>query len=48
MAHKWDYEYPCNVWESLPFWVRWPAAVLVILYFLGGLIAGTVGILRLG
>lgn len=38
-VHKWDYPYPGNMWETWPWWFRWPAAVVIAIYFLGGMIA---------
>lgn len=33
-------------WDRTPAWIRWPVLVLLVLYMVGGLIAGTVGLLR--
>ncbi len=38
MAHRWDYEHPTCLWEQWPWWLRWPAAVVMILYFGAALI----------
>ncbi len=38
MTHKWDYEHPDCLWEEMPFYIRWPAAVLAVLYFGGALL----------
>ena len=35
MTHKWNYRNPVNLWEKMPFWIRWPLAVLAIIYFGG-------------
>lgn len=36
--NAWEYEYPCNAWESMPWFVRWPLAVILILCFGGALL----------
>lgn len=46
-VHKWDYPYPCNMWESWPWWMRWPIAAAITLYFGGSIIAFTIGMSRL-
>lgn len=33
-THRWDYVYPSNLWETWPWWFRWPVAVAVAVYFL--------------
>jgi hypothetical protein len=38
MSHRWDYEHPGCLWESWPWWFRWPAAVVMTLYFGGALV----------
>lgn len=38
-VHRWDYPHPCNLWETWPWWLRWPIAGLLAIYFLGGLLA---------
>jgi hypothetical protein len=47
IVHKWDYEYPINLWERWPWWFRWPMAIAAILYFGGGLLIGLLGLLGL-
>ncbi len=27
----WDYKHPINVWESMPWFIRWPLAVVFII-----------------
>jgi hypothetical protein len=46
MTHKWDYEHPINLWESMPFWIRWPVGVAAICYFGGGFLIGILLMLR--
>lgn len=45
MTHKWNYKYPTNAWERMPWWLRWTVGIMLVLYFGGGLIAGTVALL---
>lgn len=47
-THRWDYRYPGSTWEKMPFWIRWPLAVVFAIYFGGGLLAGIIGLMRLG
>lgn len=44
MKHRWDYEEPVNWWEAMPWWVRWPLVLALVVYFGGGLLAGTVAL----
>lgn len=44
--HKWDYEYPTCLWEELTWWVRWPMAMGLILFFGGAIIAPIISLLR--
>jgi hypothetical protein len=46
MTHKWDYKYPGNFWETMPWWVRWPLAVLLTCYIGGGMLAFTIAMLH--
>ena len=32
-THRWDYPYPSNNWERMPWWMRWPVLFLVVLWF---------------
>jgi len=37
MTHKWDYEHPHNLWESQPWWLRWPLMfifIVVVIFFM--------------
>lgn len=45
-VHKWDYEHPTCLWESWPWWFRWPAAAAIAIYFGGGFLAGVILIMR--
>lgn len=38
-VHKWDYQNPTCLWEECPWWFRWPAAVAIAGYFIGGIAA---------
>lgn len=34
----WNYDHPICLWEEWPWWFRWPAAILAVLYFGGALL----------
>ena len=36
--NKWDYEQPINLWESLPWWFRWPMAAIFIVWLITALL----------
>lgn len=44
--NSWEYEHPINAWESMPWFIRWPLAVMVSLYFGGAFLIGLVGLFR--
>lgn len=34
----WNYDHPIDLWESWPWWFRWPAGVALTIYFGGALL----------
>lgn len=44
MTHRWNYEYPNNAWERMPWQIRWPVGLAMIIYFGGALLVGFLGL----
>lgn len=45
-VHRWDYAHPCNAWEGMPYFVRWPLAVLITVFFGGAFLAPLIALWR--
>ncbi len=35
---SWDYDKPDNLWESWPWWLRWPVAIAASLWLITALL----------
>lgn len=40
--NSWEYERPCNAWESMPWFVRWPLGIAIGLFFGGNFLMAIV------
>lgn len=36
----WNYDLPINLWESLPWFLRWPMGIGLVLFFGGAIVNG--------